>query len=148
MIINGERWTPVFESVDDALGSSINADEQGDVEQQVISLVASTLNESEALLVLAKNAEDYLRVDQACGALAGKLSRVLGYNESLMYDVLRDRFKLSPRHKYTHHQRELETTRKQISLWKKSTQAWVDAAEQHALDQLEVEFRDAGFLHY
>ncbi len=141
MIINGEHWQ-TFGSVDEALDSSINADGHKDI----LQLVTETLSETEALLLLAQKAENYEQQNHACMALASKLSATLGYDESLLFDVVRELSALSLRHRYAQHQKRLSVSRKQISLWRKTTQAWAAAAEQHAADQLEVALTDAGFI--
>jgi hypothetical protein len=138
---NGEIFTP-FLSVGEALDTSINADGP----DGVLEVVTSVLDEAEALLILAKHAEDYERTDNACALLAGQLSENLGYDRALTHDVLRELSKLALRQKYTIHMRRLSASRKQITLWKKATIAWATAAEQHAEDQLGTALAEAGFI--
>jgi len=141
MIINGEHWK-TFGSVDEALDCSINEGGHKDI----LELVTETLNEAEALLLLAQKAENYKQQNHACEVLASKLSETFGYDEALLFDVIRELSSLSLRHKYSQHQKRLSVSRKQIILWKKSTKAWAAAAEQHAADQLEYALADAGFI--
>lgn len=140
MVINGQCWH-AFNSVGDALDCSIN-----NSMPDVLALITDTLDEAEALLLLARTATDYERVDAACRVLAAQLSGVIGHDEGIIFDVLRELSGLTRRHRWAQHMERLQTDRKHVAIWKKETLDWAAATEQRAESLLEEALQDAGFL--
>jgi len=143
--LDGKSYRPYL-SVDDALDRSLNTDFPDDVQQRAINMMASALDISEGLLLLARTAIDYERSERACRSLADKLSRALGYDEPLVFDILRELSNLAPRYKFSHHARRLGVSRKQIALWKKTVITWAAAAEFHAKNIVKTDLEDAGLI--
>ena len=142
IVADGRQWVPVFDSVDEALDTSINRDGPA----AVIQIATETLDDLEALLLLARHAKDYERTDHACQVLAGYISPVLGHDEGLVYDILRELAGLTVRFRYAQHMRRIEATRADLAQLKRKTIEWAAATEQRAESLLEEALQDAGFL--
>jgi len=144
--VDGKSYRPYYLSVDDAIDGSVNTDFPDGIQRRAIDLMANSLDVEEGLILLARTAVDYERSDRACELLAEKLSGALGYDQPLVFDILRELSGLAPRYKFCHHARRLNVSRKQIALWKKAVIAWASAAEFHAKNIVKTDLEDAGLI--
>ncbi|GAV19921.1 hypothetical protein MMIC_P0880 [Mariprofundus micogutta] len=144
MIIDGEKWTSVFPSLDEAIRISFNQPHENDV----VRTASNILTDEMGLLLVAINADRYERAEEACEVLSLKLVPKLDCDPLLIEGALRKIANIPQRYRQIDHANRLSTNRKQVSNWFNLVKAWVSAALPYATDQLERELIDIGMLHY
>jgi len=134
------QWSPYFNNVAEAVDGAMEG------ENDILNLIGTTLDECEALMLLAQHAPDYERQDYATATLAEHMSRTLGHDAEMIQDVLRELSSMEARYRWSQHLTRLKESRGRLEEWKSCVEAYALEIERKAELKLEAALVDAGFL--